>query len=184
MIDSAGNTPLHFASKYGNIDMCKVLTEKGCPVGKKNGRGQTAYDVAESHVVRQYLLPLQLQSEREAYGGQDSSQSGYGGYASGYSHAGTFGAQLAPATYGSTIPIPGAVPPATAIDSSLQQPAPPAYGGVPSLGLAQPTAIPSVAAPPGGVNPGGEISPVTYTPGGTALKPTTSSSSRLIQPGW
>jgi hypothetical protein len=34
-------------------------------VGKRDNSGKTAYDVAENHVVRQYLLPLQLTFERE-----------------------------------------------------------------------------------------------------------------------
>lgn len=64
--DTSGNTPLHYASKYGNIDICKCLIERKCSAAKRNTQNLTPYDVAENHVVRQFLLPLQLTSEREA----------------------------------------------------------------------------------------------------------------------
>ena len=63
-LDQHGNSPLHFAAKYGHHDLCKWLVEKGAFAGRKNVSGQTPYDVAQNHVVRQYLLPLQFQSER------------------------------------------------------------------------------------------------------------------------
>jgi len=59
-LDSYGNNPLHFAAKHGHIDLCKFLIEKGCSVLKRNNYQQTPYDVAQSHVVRQYLLPIQV----------------------------------------------------------------------------------------------------------------------------
>jgi hypothetical protein len=43
--------------------MCKMLIDLGCSPAKKNNSNQTPYDVAERHVIRQYLLPLQLQHE-------------------------------------------------------------------------------------------------------------------------
>lgn len=64
LIDQNGNTPLHYASKYGHLELCKYLVESGCQVGVKNKQQQSAYDIAESHLVRQYLLPLVLQAER------------------------------------------------------------------------------------------------------------------------
>eukprot|EP00904_Undaria_pinnatifida_P011487 jgi/Undpi1/7469/HiC_scaffold_22.g09942.m1 len=58
--DKAGNTPLHYASKGGYTEMVKMLVGQGAAVEKRNGSKLTAYDVATDHVVRQYLLPLQL----------------------------------------------------------------------------------------------------------------------------
>lgn len=58
--DKAGNTPLHFAAKGGHTEMVKMLVAQGAGVEKRNGSRLTAYDVATDHVVRQYLLPLQL----------------------------------------------------------------------------------------------------------------------------
>ena len=62
--DLQGNTPLHYAARYGHLDLCRILVERGSFAGKKNDQGQTAYDTTECHTVRQYLLPLQFQSER------------------------------------------------------------------------------------------------------------------------
>eukprot|EP00597_Dinobryon_sp_UTEXLB2267_P013413 CAMPEP_0170108578 /NCGR_PEP_ID=MMETSP0020_2-20130122/6653_1 /TAXON_ID=98059 /ORGANISM="Dinobryon sp., Strain UTEXLB2267" /LENGTH=328 /DNA_ID=CAMNT_0010333323 /DNA_START=144 /DNA_END=1130 /DNA_ORIENTATION=+ len=63
--DQNGNSPLHYAAKYGNIDICKLLIERGAPILRKNKQQQTAYDAAEGHdTVRQYLLPILLQAER------------------------------------------------------------------------------------------------------------------------
>lgn len=63
--DQEGNTPLHYASKYGHLDLCKFFIEQGCSAARKNFKGLTPYEVTENHIVRQYLLPLQLQAERE-----------------------------------------------------------------------------------------------------------------------
>ena len=63
-LDKQGNSPLHYASKHGNPDICKYLVEQGASVVQRNNKQQTPYDVAENHVVRQFLLPLQLKSER------------------------------------------------------------------------------------------------------------------------
>ena len=64
-IDQQGNTPLHYAAKYGHLDLCRFLIDRGAFAGKKNDQGQTAYDTAGSHTARQYLLPLHFQSERK-----------------------------------------------------------------------------------------------------------------------
>lgn len=40
--------------------MVKVLVGQGAGVEKRNGSGLSAYDVATDHVIRQFLLPLQL----------------------------------------------------------------------------------------------------------------------------
>ena len=63
-LDQSGNSPLHFAARYGHYDLCKMLVDRGAFAGRKNASGQTPYDVSQSHMVRQYLLPLQFQSER------------------------------------------------------------------------------------------------------------------------
>lgn len=63
--DSGGNTLLHIASKYGHIELCRYLIDKGSSPSKKNLQKQTPYDIANNHTLRQYLLPLQLHSERE-----------------------------------------------------------------------------------------------------------------------
>lgn len=66
--DKAGNTPLHYASKGGYSEMVKMLVGQGAAVEKRNGSSLTPYDVATDHVVRQYLLPLQLRvSGRQIY---------------------------------------------------------------------------------------------------------------------
>lgn len=44
--------------------MVKMLVGQGAAVEKRNGSRLTAYDVATDHVVRQYLLPLQLRVSR------------------------------------------------------------------------------------------------------------------------
>lgn len=64
--DSAGNKPLHYAAKHGHHELCKFLVGKGAFPGSRNNTGQTAYDVSDNHIVRQYLLPLQFQDERES----------------------------------------------------------------------------------------------------------------------
>ena len=64
-LDSSGNTPLHYAAKHGHHDLCKSLVAKGAKPGLRNNVGQTPYDVSENHIVRQFLLPLQFQGERD-----------------------------------------------------------------------------------------------------------------------
>ena len=63
--DKNMNTPLHYAAKYGHVELCKHLIQLGSSPAQRNTDGATAYDVTENHVVRQYLLPLQLQAERQ-----------------------------------------------------------------------------------------------------------------------
>lgn len=64
-LDKSGNTPLHYASKGGYLDLVKYLVDAGASVLRKNNQNQRAYDVAESHVIRQFLLPLQFKAEAE-----------------------------------------------------------------------------------------------------------------------
>ncbi|KAG5178762.1 ankyrin repeat-containing domain protein [Tribonema minus] len=61
--DNSGNTPLHYAAKGGQIDTVKWLLELGARVDARNASRQSPYDLATNHVVRQYLLPLQLKAE-------------------------------------------------------------------------------------------------------------------------
>ena len=74
--DKNGSTPLHYASKYGHLELCKHLVERGAYPARRNNFNQTPYDLAESHTVRQYLLPLQLSAER---GEDNPSAAGYSG---------------------------------------------------------------------------------------------------------
>lgn len=63
--DNSGNTPLHYASKGGHTELAKMLVGQGAVVEKRNAMRLTAYEVATDHVIRQFLLPLQLKvSER------------------------------------------------------------------------------------------------------------------------
>jgi ankyrin repeat protein len=58
--DGSGNTPLHYAAKAGKVDLVKYLVSKGADVSSRNSHRHTPYDVATNHIIRQYLLPLQL----------------------------------------------------------------------------------------------------------------------------
>ena len=81
--DRNGSTPLHYASKYGHLELCKHLVERGAFPARKNALNQTPYDLAESHLVRQFLLPLQFVAEREASESRMRSDSSSGGGAGG-----------------------------------------------------------------------------------------------------
>lgn len=65
LMDQNGNSPLHYAAKYGHLELCKYLIERGSLVNMKNKQQQSPYDVSQSHSVRQFLLPLQFQAERD-----------------------------------------------------------------------------------------------------------------------
>ena len=69
-IDSQGNSPLHYASMSTDqaraLPVVKMLvTEYKASPCAKNSAGQTPYDLASLNMVRQYLLPLQLQAETQ-----------------------------------------------------------------------------------------------------------------------
>lgn len=57
------------------------MVGKGAFAGKRNNLEQTPYDVSENHIVRQYLLPLQFQIERNSADQNDNglqvNKSGY-----------------------------------------------------------------------------------------------------------
>lgn len=61
---------VHYCSKYGHLDLCRWLIGLGCSPASKNQNGESPYDVAENHLIRQYLLPLQFQAERDRDGAQ------------------------------------------------------------------------------------------------------------------
>jgi hypothetical protein len=42
------------------VDLVKKLVAQGADVARRNAHRQTPYDMATNHVIRQYLLPLQL----------------------------------------------------------------------------------------------------------------------------
>lgn len=63
--DRNKNTPLHYAAKHGHLELCKYLIERGASAGARNLQGETPYDVAVNHIIRQYLLPLQFVQERD-----------------------------------------------------------------------------------------------------------------------
>ena len=67
--DLLGNTPLHYAAKYGHPDLCKVLIDRGSFAGVKNNQGQTAYDVCSGPSVGQYLQPQHFASNMQNMGG-------------------------------------------------------------------------------------------------------------------
>lgn len=67
--DRHGNGTLHAAAKGGKLETVKFLLAHGLDVSRRNAYRQTAYDVAESHIVRQFLLPLQLRAEPEPAAG-------------------------------------------------------------------------------------------------------------------
>lgn len=47
--DSAGDTPLHDASRFGHMDVIKQLTNGGADKTIKNNKGKTAADVAKDY---------------------------------------------------------------------------------------------------------------------------------------
>lgn len=79
-LDANGNSPLHYAARAGSIDICKLLIENGCNPARRNSHQQTPYDYSQNHVVRQYLLPIQLKAEAGSQPAQMgiSSDASYG----------------------------------------------------------------------------------------------------------
>jgi hypothetical protein len=136
--DTNLNTPLHYAAKYGNIELCRLLVEKGASVISRNDQRQTPYDVAESHVVRQYLLPLQLQFERQ------TAQDAYSFAPSAQMYSG------APVYGGTSTPSPGPLPPlpvaAPSSSGSAGPPSAPNSGTAPAVASATPPPIFTPAA--------------------------------------
>lgn len=98
LMDQNGNSPLHYAAKYGHLELCKYLIEHGSQANIKNKQQQTPYDVAQSHSVRQFLLPLQFQAEREV------TSDSYGQVASQTMYSDTSTPTYAPTAMSTTVP--------------------------------------------------------------------------------
>jgi hypothetical protein len=196
LMDSQGNTPLHYAAKYGHLDLCKYLIERGCQAGIRNKQSRTAYDVAESHLVRQYLLPIVLQPDQQP--NQYSAP---------------------PAVVNLQQPLHGYSPPGTNIQQPMMNGLPPQpagsfqqpVGGNPSPPLPHPTFSPHHPAPShnpvypsftggnqqlptlatgqqSGNNSNVNVPPMqaytpAYQPAPTAIKPNSGGTTRIIQPG-
>ena len=48
-----GWTPLHVASKFGHLEVSRVLIDRGADVGAVNGRGQTPYQLSLAYGYRE-----------------------------------------------------------------------------------------------------------------------------------
>jgi hypothetical protein len=192
--DSSGNTPLHYACKYGNIDICRYLIEKGASACRKNSSNETPYDVAgDHHVVRQYLLPLQFQAERSA-GDGGYSQPPQLGISSNASYGAGYGQQFPPGPAPAGQPSAAYQPPAAQHAPSIYQPAaaaPPSIYNAPSPGYYGAPSASSVP-PSGEASPAGPLNPVSPPAVGTANTAAASSHAssqrstptpRIIQPG-
>ena len=172
--DQSGNTPLHYAAKYGHLDLCKYLIEKGCQVAYKNKQQQSAYDVAESHLVRQYLLPLFLQADRQDGAPIPPPPMGMG-MGMQQSHV-----QMQPAYN------PAAVNPPMPVSQPQQSMYPPfpnfsSNQQLPTLSTSQPTATnPNINVPPMQI-----YTPAPYYSAPQQSKPaaTGGATNRIIQPG-
>lgn len=184
-VDQSGNTPLHYACKYGNIDICRFLVEKGASAAKKNSKGETPYDAAgDHHVVRQYMLPIQFQAERSAgEGGYDQSAHMGISTSASYGAGQPYGQAYVAAPQG--VPAGAGYPPA---------PAPSAYGAPqPSYYGTPATPAPSLALPSGEASPAQPLNPSpppVATPAsgatGSSYAPSqrsTPTTTRVIQPG-
>lgn len=209
LLDGNGNTCLHMAAKYGHLDLCKTLVEKGCSVVAVNNQRQTPYDVAESHMIRQYLMPLQLKAQHNpndpsnmflgggSYDQQQQWQQQDQMHAAGYGPppggGGGYGAppQLQPPTYAppnTSAPVSGDNTPSTPAQPQLQQPyqqqqqqrVSPPVGG-PALPLTSiGLATSTPTMPPSGAPSSGSNHSVGVIPSYTYNK---SAPTRFIQPG-
>lgn len=196
LADQNGDTPLHYAAKYGHLDLCKFLIERGAAVHARNRNKQSPYDLAESHLVRQYLLPLQLAAERGMPEFQTTQSFGSMGGVAYPPSAGSI------ATNVPSIPPPAYAPPAT-VQYGVQSQLPPSTA-VPPV-LVPPPAVASVTIPPAPAatfsnsspplvhtpstqSPGMGASippqaPPSYSFSGTVTQNTRPTNTRLIQPG-
>lgn len=178
------------------MDLCKFLIERGASVHARNRNNQSPYDIAESHLVRQYLLPLQLQAERSM---PEFQQAPPYGNLSGVSYAPpgpTAAPSIAPPAYISPPPMQHSVAPQT---SYYPASTPPNVNTIPSSAtppILAPTApalvhsvpppavqpVPTNMAPPtsaGNVMPPPAVPNYNYSLSQNA-RPT---NTRMIQPG-
>jgi hypothetical protein len=184
-VDQSGNTPLHYACKYGHIDICRYLIELGASPCRKNSRNETPYDVAaDHHVVRQYMLPLQFQAERTSGDtSYETSQLGISSnahYASSQGYAQQYPAAPAVAPYQQSAMVPPPVygaPPA----ASYNVAPPPSASVDVAAGHTTPSPPPGVVsfAPPPSAPAAFPTATVPYNNAPRAAPTTT----RIIQPG-
>ena len=185
--DTYGNTPLHYAAKYGHLELCKYVVDQGANVSYKNKQSQTAYDVSESHhAIRQYLLPLVLQHDRNVP--ERKEEANYNSYNALPTYVGTQNFQQPSSTNVYLPPKTTPLPPSTPhVPPPAPTTLPSAHPGtnfsshsntiniVPSIIYGQP--------PPAVSNPPIDSATSNYHPTYMASKPNNVSSVRAIQPG-
>jgi len=142
VLDGSGYSPLHYAALGGHMEMTQRLLTMGVQVAHRNQYKQTAYDIASNHLVRQYLLPLQLKAESEMPEFQQSTP----GISTGYG-------------------VPGGQPGGGGVPSAPVAPPPIQPGFQPQMGGARPAMyaaapLPGQEAPLPAHAPSGPLSPV------------------------
>ncbi|KAK4032427.1 ankyrin repeat-containing domain protein [Parachaetomium inaequale] len=70
----SGETPLHFAIKYGQLDMCKVLIDAGADMYVEDHRGRAAIDVAWMEIMANCKDEKFLEELRTLFGDVDHFQ--------------------------------------------------------------------------------------------------------------
>jgi hypothetical protein len=146
--------------------------DHGAAPTSRNNEGRTPYDLAQSHVVRQYLLPLQLQYERERE--EKKTENQFSGAATIQQTAPPpFAAYISP-RYSNTEVLPSTTQYSAPPIQSLHQVSP-AYGGVDSTSTFSSVPAPSIqySMPP----PSTHSTVHSYQPSPGLSKP------RIIQPG-
>ena len=53
-----GNTPLHYATAAGNVEVVNILIAHGADLGKVNEKGQTALEMARDSILGAAVVPL------------------------------------------------------------------------------------------------------------------------------
>ncbi|CAM9730917.1 unnamed protein product [Chrysoparadoxa australica] len=159
-VDRAGNTVLHFAARGGSVEMTQWAVMQGIRPETRNSSGASAYDVAADHMVRQYLLPLQLQAEAPADQGTTTAPAQYD-YGAPPQHGQPMhqahqqpAQQFAPSAVDALM-LPGGP---IAVSSSRLSPqhthyAPPPAVTATATATAAATVPPPMAAPPGSLSP-------------------------------
>jgi hypothetical protein len=72
--DNAGNTPLHYASAYGQLKSIRTLLEHGADAGARNAWNWTPLAYSASVQAEVYMRDLKVSQERER--GLGNGQSG------------------------------------------------------------------------------------------------------------
>ena len=180
--DNHGNTPLHYSAKHGHFDICKYLIDHGASAAARNARGQSPYDVADgNHRVRQYLLPIQLQLERDQFSNMTQAPS----YTQQNYYQQTPSAPAAPVTPSPVQQFPPPpYPSAAAQDPIPPSPSPTARSEPSPITLpANPAAPPAPYPPPPALPSESSGYPRTTPPTSGASYTALSTSSRMIQAG-